>query len=1147
MAIICSVPGVEVTIRIAGKTAIEYGDPADTGTYGGLPHSSSKFIECLDGQQFTVHLRVTKDYEWGYKNHSLNFALLIDGQWVKGELCRAHYTRFESWDRDITNRVVPKGDTVSATGFISQTFKFSTVSHIDDDDHERIASDTEKAKKFGSIEIKVYRTIESESESVFMPPSERPKAFQLAEQSLKGKSLSHATNFSASHPVTQPSYVQCSNLQEDNGPLAMYRFQYRSRESLMQEGVLSRPHTFVPVPGPLAQLRQEAINDLALDSLRRRDQQELQECRIRERREQSGVNIKNEPGGRDAPPPPNVMEVSSRRQDRRQNYTVPQPELVINLDSDNEECSPVRNLRSVRRDRGQTITIDDDDDEADRATGNGIAQPQVKAKAESDSLIRDGSRQNSTIQDDDSDEDTRLQVKKEGHALIRDGAGQTFTIEDASIGELRTRVKKDASLIRDGGGQTFTIEDDTVEEPQPCIKREKHSLIQRSAGKTFIIDDDEAIDEPPHQVKKETSLIRNSAGRTFTIEDNAIEQPQPCAKREYCSLIGDAAGQTFTIEDDTSSDTDRPKKVGKKTRARVKSESGPIIQNGLGKIFSVDDDDMVEKPRPRNEQEHRPVIMNSAREIFTIDSDTGIPTKITQVNKQPQLPMKERQEPTILNLAGQTITIDDEGRIRNEKQRQVQIEKERPLIQRGIGQTISQDVEAPRRDPAQTKKESDRLILKHFGEVVDLDTGTGKSKMFVKREQADSLIQKCAGQTLIIDEDDLDTGSDCNKTVFDGEESVQDWGVLDHRDISSSLNWDVSDHGEEESARSEHAPVLRQAQPIPEESKPYGNEDKKYPVHDGYRALHDDDDLSRTEHRFILSPEYSSAGENESDHSKSHAIRDWITSTLDRDEAARIENQVVPDSGQSLLDEEISDGNGRKVHSAHEQHAVSGKHRTNNVKDKFVGSKDSPTASRPQSDNDDKGRSPPKQKADLFWDGSLPSDSSDEKLFCSTNSSRQPSPEHDTGHASAPQHPLHNPITSDPTTSYLDSRSDASEDWAPASARQCQAEARAALELLGDFVPAPPANEEEGGPIHHNDDDPAAVASRVLDSSTSSTIFGSARARSALQPLTTHLAGALCAVRRRVRRETTGTKRPVADVPPADHRSLKKIKTEETE
>lgn len=125
MAIIDGVASIEVTIWIGGRPAFEYAD-LDTNNKAGEHDTkiSSKFIQCRNGEQFTIHVRVNANYDHHQPvPHTLNLAAYIDGQWIRGELCRENQLKDGPFRLDIKERVARARDGT----VVKQAFKFAGV------------------------------------------------------------------------------------------------------------------------------------------------------------------------------------------------------------------------------------------------------------------------------------------------------------------------------------------------------------------------------------------------------------------------------------------------------------------------------------------------------------------------------------------------------------------------------------------------------------------------------------------------------------------------------------------------------------------------------------------------------------------------------------------------------------------------------------------------------------------------------------------------------------------------------------------------------------------------------------------------------------------------------------------------------------
>ncbi|KAK8087033.1 hypothetical protein PG994_002007 [Apiospora phragmitis] len=227
MAIIDGVPAIEVTIWIGGRPAFEYADPDhnqepdENGT-----KMSSKYIESRCGEEFTIHVRINPTYDHHQPiPHTLNLAAYTDGQWIRGELCRQNNLHDGPFRVDIKERVTKARD---GTVF-KQAFKFAGVATVDDSSSWRLENEREKVRELGVIELRVFR-VQELGTSDFKGNSETSRLAEVSEKSLKGRAVSHGTQFGddvqRSPPGANilPRYRDVKRLPTDTGPLATYRF-----------------------------------------------------------------------------------------------------------------------------------------------------------------------------------------------------------------------------------------------------------------------------------------------------------------------------------------------------------------------------------------------------------------------------------------------------------------------------------------------------------------------------------------------------------------------------------------------------------------------------------------------------------------------------------------------------------------------------------------------------------------------------------------------------------------------------------------------------------------------------------------------------------------------------------------------------------
>ncbi|RYP24432.1 hypothetical protein DL767_008602 [Monosporascus sp. MG133] len=238
MAVLNDIPGIEVAVQINGQDVVEYDDP-DASEHVRSCATSSKYIESIDDAEFTIRYKASLDYNWeGCRDHVLRFRAFADGLKLSGKvifktdaLCGRciHVEGFSKYDPETKNKY-------------TYNCKFSPISTVDDSGRERVIEDSRVAKKLGLIEVEVYRSTYSGTREPEASSVTAPHSYVLAEKSLKGKAISHGVSYTLGR-ITQAKSrprVMFRDFEEDGGPIAVFRFQYRSKESLKQELIIPR-------------------------------------------------------------------------------------------------------------------------------------------------------------------------------------------------------------------------------------------------------------------------------------------------------------------------------------------------------------------------------------------------------------------------------------------------------------------------------------------------------------------------------------------------------------------------------------------------------------------------------------------------------------------------------------------------------------------------------------------------------------------------------------------------------------------------------------------------------------------------------------------------------------------------------------------
>lgn len=95
MAILPSLPGIKINVRIDGRAVTEYDSNDELGTDQDLESENAvyqagvtilKYIESVSEKTFAVNLSVKSPYGFGIDGQILRFTVLVDGKRVRAPL-----------------------------------------------------------------------------------------------------------------------------------------------------------------------------------------------------------------------------------------------------------------------------------------------------------------------------------------------------------------------------------------------------------------------------------------------------------------------------------------------------------------------------------------------------------------------------------------------------------------------------------------------------------------------------------------------------------------------------------------------------------------------------------------------------------------------------------------------------------------------------------------------------------------------------------------------------------------------------------------------------------------------------------------------------------------------------------------------------
>ncbi|KAI0971867.1 hypothetical protein F4678DRAFT_461234 [Xylaria arbuscula] len=269
MAILDEVPGIKVTIQVGGQEATEYIDPhASESNNPDDPECPIvlRYIESIDDAEFSVKVDVDDDvYAWDDTNHVLSISVQIDGQPVSGSFC----------ERGMKSGVMKGENFYSADSqeWYIRNLKFSAISIVDDRTKKRIQRDMETVERVGLIEVTIERHVLQHEVSAKPGESANPGALELGEKALKRNFISHSTSYGKNEAIEAPKLYDACRLPMDDGPIAVFRFMYRSKESLKAQLIIPR----TPEPEPTGSSTSLSVDDLTMAEVRRLAQEKLDE------------------------------------------------------------------------------------------------------------------------------------------------------------------------------------------------------------------------------------------------------------------------------------------------------------------------------------------------------------------------------------------------------------------------------------------------------------------------------------------------------------------------------------------------------------------------------------------------------------------------------------------------------------------------------------------------------------------------------------------------------------------------------------------------------------------------------------------------------------------------------------------------------
>ncbi|TWU74090.1 hypothetical protein ED733_004547 [Metarhizium rileyi] len=202
MAVISTVPGIDISVHVNGEVAQEYPPPCQLdGCMSSVP--SNREIFAINAIALFVYI----------DGHPVGSRLIHRKSGLSGS------TTFKFKDELFQSDV--------AGLCVRQSFSFSPISTVEEAASPKVKRDVERAKDLGSILVKLSTCCAGQMRPWTPLKQNKSSNFALAEKAMKGRELSHGTSYIREGMV---STCRHARLTYNLVPLGQYIFQYRSRE-----------------------------------------------------------------------------------------------------------------------------------------------------------------------------------------------------------------------------------------------------------------------------------------------------------------------------------------------------------------------------------------------------------------------------------------------------------------------------------------------------------------------------------------------------------------------------------------------------------------------------------------------------------------------------------------------------------------------------------------------------------------------------------------------------------------------------------------------------------------------------------------------------------------------------------------------------
>ncbi|KAK4206582.1 hypothetical protein QBC37DRAFT_458355 [Rhypophila decipiens] len=370
MAIIDGVPGLEATIEVDGVQATEYNPPFhDTSLANTSKHDyhrwdkaykraseaakskktlyrphAVKYIVAKPGAPFNFRFKRRPEFIREKQASGIFIQVYVDG--FQSRACRNDdgVPRAVTWDVAIPHLI--SGRAGSNAGAQTHWLRFKNIQtdEAGNASPEEINSQRERVREMGVLRLECFhmRHLDVSDPGVQVDAPDDTEVGTVPEEALKGKTIDCAVGFDTEPDTNGIPFTRVMDLDEEKRPFAVFEFRYRSREGLIQEGILprlrrtQRPREQSPVLLEGSPAPADIVREMSEEEVRRLAQQLLEERGNGSRRSRA---------------PSAVTPRSQRRHVRRERSESPNGSRASRAPS---TVTPGSQRRRVRRDRSES-------------------------------------------------------------------------------------------------------------------------------------------------------------------------------------------------------------------------------------------------------------------------------------------------------------------------------------------------------------------------------------------------------------------------------------------------------------------------------------------------------------------------------------------------------------------------------------------------------------------------------------------------------------------------------------------------------------------------------------------------------------------------------------------------------------------------